>query len=225
MIKLHHLGVSQSERVVWLMEELQLPYELVWHDRGEDRLMQQDYLDLHPAGTAPVIEDDGRVLTESAVILEYICHTYAGGALTLGPSDPNYYEYLYWMHFNNNILGLFFAKAGARDQSSPEAAWFQGFMRRREDRYFDYLEQRLGEVPYLAGDAFTCADIMVMFDLTFLARERLGDASPSTLAYVERVSHRPAYVKAMALAGAQASRPKTEASSGQFDRPPGGVLA
>jgi len=75
MITIHHLGVSQSDRVVWLMEELGLPYKLVWYRRGAtDNLMPASYLALHPAATAPVIDDDGRKIAESAAILEYICH-------------------------------------------------------------------------------------------------------------------------------------------------------
>ena len=109
MITIHHLGMSQSDRIVWLMEELNLPYSLKWYDR-KDQLAPPEYLALHPASTAPVIDDDGRVLAESAVIVEYICHRYAGGALTVAPTQPNYAEYLYWMHFNNNVQGLFFAK-------------------------------------------------------------------------------------------------------------------
>ena len=73
MITIYHLGVSQSDRVVWLMEELNLPYHLEWFDRGEDGLAPDEYRALHPAATAPVIKDGDRTLTESAVILEYIC--------------------------------------------------------------------------------------------------------------------------------------------------------
>lgn len=207
MIKIHHLGFSQSDRVVWLMEELGLPYELVWHDRGPDRLMQQDYLDLHPAGTAPVIQDGHRTLTESAVILEYICHTYAAGALTVSPTDPNYFDYLYWMHFNNNVMGLRLTKTALGDQTTTEAEWMRGLVQRRNDRYFGYLEYWLGRNRYLAGDTFTCADVMSMFDLTFIAPEQVSASFPATLAYFERVSNRPAYIKAMEIAGPSAMRP------------------
>ena len=110
MLTIHHLGVSQSDRVVWLMEELGLPYKLVWYKRGADGLQPPEYVALHPASTAPVVEDDGRVLSESAAILEYVCHRHGGGRLTVAPGAPNYFDYVYWMHFNNNVQGLFFAK-------------------------------------------------------------------------------------------------------------------
>lgn len=178
MITIHHLGLSQSDRIVWLMEELNLPYKLKWYDRV-NRLARPEYLALHPASTAPVIEDGDRVLAESAVILEHICHTHAGGRLTVGPKQPNYAEYLYWMHFNNNVQGLFFAKLVLGSSLGPDAQLAGGFIKRREDKYFSYLNQRLGESPYLAGPEFTCADVMVTFNLTELpSRTCVATAPP-----------------------------------------------
>jgi hypothetical protein len=102
MITIQHLGVSQSDRIVWLMEELGLPYELKWYKRGPDRLAPSEFLALHPAATAPIVEDCDTLLAESGAIVEYICHRHAGGRLTVRPEQPNYADYLYWMHFNNN---------------------------------------------------------------------------------------------------------------------------
>lgn len=90
MITIHHLAVSQSERIVWLMEELGLPYKLKWYERKPNRLAPDELLALHPTAMAPVIEDGGVVLTESAVIVEYICHRHAGGRLALRPEHPGW---------------------------------------------------------------------------------------------------------------------------------------
>jgi len=208
MITIHHLGVSQSDRIVWLMEELDLPYRLKWHKRTEAGLAPNEFLALHPAAMAPVIEDDGTVLTESAVIAEYICHRYAGDKLTVGPQESNYADYLYWMHLNNNILGLFFAKSalGAVGQDSA-AERIRSVVRRREGQYFNFLNARLGVSPYLAGPDFTCADVMVMFPLTSLPLfgGRTIDDLPNVVSYVRRVEARPAYIKAMAIAGPNAT--------------------
>ena len=206
MLTIHHLGVSQSDRVVWLMEELGLPYELVWYKRGADGLMPPEYVALHPAATAPVVTDGDKVLAESAAILEYICHRYAGGKLTVAPSQPNYYDYVYWMHFNNNVQGLFFAKLAAGAQGEERV---RKFIKRREDGYYGHLNARLGESPYLAGPEFTCADIMVTFNLTELALfgGRGIDDLPNVRAYVERIGKRPAYAKAMRIAGPSAAPP------------------
>ena len=209
MITIHHLGVSQSDRVVWLMEELGLPYALRWYDRGADGLMPPEYRELHPAATAPVVQDGERVIAESAVILEYVCHRYAGGKLTVGPSQPNYFDYLYGMHFNNNVQGLFFAKLALGAAQGPEAERIGGFITRRENGYYGYLDQRLAEAPYVAGGEFTCADIMVAFNLTSLSLfgGRKIDDLPNVQAYAKRVTARPAYAKAMAIAGPGAKKP------------------
>ncbi len=87
MLTIHHLGASQSERVVWLMEELGLPYEMVWRKRGADGRAPAWYLALHPAATAPLVQDGDRMLCESAAILEYVCHKYAGGRLAVAPDQ------------------------------------------------------------------------------------------------------------------------------------------
>ncbi len=210
MITIHHLGVSQSDRIVWLMEELGLPYALEWYDRDPATgLAPPEYLALHPAATAPVITDGQTVLTESAVIVEYICHRYADGRLTVRPDQPNYPDYLYWMHFNNNVLGLFFARLALGAAESAHAERIGGFIARRHDRYYGHLDTRLGESEYLAGPELTCADIMVTFNLTSLGR--FGgpgiEGLPNVAAYLERIRKRPAYAKAMSIAGPTATRP------------------
>src|SRR5215471_6940765 len=103
MITIHHLGVSQSDRIVWLMEELGLPYQLKWYRRGPDRLAPADFLALHPAATAPIIQDGDTVLAESGAIVEYICHRYAGARLPFRPEHPNYADSLYWIYFNTTF--------------------------------------------------------------------------------------------------------------------------
>lgn len=204
MITIHHLGVSQSDRIVWLMEELHLPYRLKWFKRNDMGLAPDEYLALHPAATAPVIEDDGEMLTESAVIVEYICHRHAGGSLTVAPQQSNYPEYLYWMHFNNNVLGLFFASIalGAGGQGIG-AERIRTVLNRRQERYYNYLNERLAASSYVAGPTLTCADIMVMFALTGLPLfgGRSIDDLPNVVAYVKRIESRPAYIRAMAIAG------------------------
>ena len=213
MITIHHLGVSQSDRVVWLMEELQLPYELKWYDRGEDFLAPEEFRALHPAGTAPIITDGELVLSESTAIVEYISQRYGEGRLSVPVDSPEYPHYLYWMQFNNNLQTTLFIKiayqsaGGDPDAENP----MMTTTLRREEGLYRALEARLGESEYLGGPEFTCADIMSLFNLTSLsglgARE-IDSSMPNTRAYVERVSARPAYQKAMAIAGPEASRPQ-----------------
>jgi glutathione S-transferase len=194
------------------MEELGLPYRLKWYDRGPDGLMPPEYLALHPAATAPVVYDGDLVLTESAAICEYVSQRYANGRLSVAPDRPDYPDYLYFMHWNNNVQGMFFAKlaanaAGARPGSGNPAG---GVIKRREDGYYRFLEQQLAKREFVAGPDFTCADIMVTFNLTSLPRfgGRTIDDLPSVLAYVARIAQRPAYQKAMQIAGPTATRPE-----------------
>lgn len=212
MITIHHLGVSQSDRIVWLMEELGLPYELKWYDRGEDFLAPPEYRALHPAGTAPIITDGDLVMAESTAIVEYISQRHGGGRLSVGPGDPDYPHYLYWMQFNNNLQTTLFIKMAVQSTGVELDAGntMMTTTRRREEGLYRALEQRLGESDYLGGPQFSCADIMSLFNLTSLAMlgaRTVDDSLPNTLAYVQRVTARPAYQKAMAIAGPTAIRP------------------
>lgn len=214
MITIHHLGVSQSDRIVWLMEELGLPYELRWYDRQPDLLSPPEYRALHPAGTAPIITDGDMTLAESTAIVEYISQRHGGGRLSVPVNSPDYPHYLFWMQFNNNLQSALFVKVAVQATGAePDADnLLLTAMRRREDGLYRALEERLAVSEYLGGPAFSCADIMSTFNLTSLV-ELIGareiDATlPNTRAYVDRVTARPAYQKAMAIAGPGAIRPR-----------------
>ena len=210
MVTIHHLGVSQSDRVVWLMEELGLPYDLKWYDRGEDFLAPAEYRALHPAGTAPIIEDGDLVLAESTAIVEYISQRYGEGKLSVPVDDANYPHYLYWMQFNNALQSILFIKVAAQSGGVTDDNPMMMTTQRREDGIYRALEERLGESEYLGGPDFTCADIMSMFNLTsleMLGARKIDDSMPNTAAYVARVSARAAYQKAMGIAGPAATRP------------------
>lgn len=209
MITIYHLGVSQSDRIVWLMEELELPYELEWFDRGEDQLAPPEYLALHPAATAPVIRDGDKVLADSAAIVEYISQRYANGKLSVPVEAENYPDYLYWMQFNNNIMASFFV-TGALEGLVEEGQenLFLNVATRRQQAYYRHLDEQLTRHDYVAGPDFTCADIMAMFPLTmFSASGHFAlDDFANIGRYVNRISQRPAYAKAMSIAGPAAQR-------------------
>lgn len=211
MITIYHLGVSQSDRIIWLMEELGLPYKLEWFDRAESGLAPSEYKALHPVATAPVIRDGDTVLCESHAIIEYIINRYGNGRFGVDKDQANYAEYLYWMSFRdsfqaNLMLRMFLRNASPDDLAVQRA---DGFSKDREDRMFNHLEQRLGESDYLAGPEFTAADLINFFAFTTLPifGGPTVDHLPNISAYVKRVSQRPAYIKAMAIAGPQAKRP------------------
>ena len=200
MITVHHLGHSQSERIVWLCEELDIPYELKLYKRDSDGAAPAAYKALHPQGTAPVITDGRLALAESGAIMEYILARHGGGRLVVGPQAPNFADYLYWFHYSNGtfVPAAMMSVVAARtaDHDKQRAHVYNA----RMDLGYRMVEQRLGKVPYFAGDAFTAADIMMVFPLTtmraYMGRD-LG-ASPHLRAYLKRIGERPTYRHAMA---------------------------
>lgn len=209
MITIYHLGVSQSDRIVWLMEELGLPYHLEWYDRGPDRLAPPEYLALHPAAMAPVIRDGDLVLAESTAIVQYLAHKYGGGRLTVAPNTPHYADYLYWLQFNNNVLTGFFVKSALKAAGGHDGGIIGKIAQRRSDGLFQQMDQHLASNAYLAGDDFTLADLMSGFAVTSLVAvsgQNL-DGLKNVQSYVQKLTQRPAWQKAMAIAGPQAKRP------------------
>ncbi len=201
MLIVHHLGKSQSERVVWLCEELEIPYELKCYARdAKTMLAPADYKALHSIGSAPVINDGGLVLAESGAIVDYIVAKYGKGRLTLGAGDPDFAPFLYWFHFANGTLQANMGRLMilnrlklADDNPILLAA------KARVDRAFELVEARMGEAEYLAGRAFTTADIMMGFSLTTMRYFQPYDLAryPNIVSYLARIGARPAYRRAM----------------------------
>ncbi len=202
MIKIHHLGHSQSERILWLCEELGLPYQLQHHARDPvTRLSPPELLALHPLGAAPLLEDGDLLLAESAAIVEYLIGRHGAGRLKPGPGHPDYAAFLYWFHFANGnlqptMLRLMAVGRAAADADHP-------VLRATRDRFarlMALLEARLADVPWLAGQEFSAADIMNVFSLTTMRLFMPVDLAPypDIRAYLRRVGERPAYRRAMA---------------------------
>jgi glutathione S-transferase len=204
MLTIHHLGRSQSERIVWLCEELGVPNALKRYDRRADnRLAPPEYKALHPMGIAPVITDGDLVLGESGAVIEYIVQTYGGGRLVLKHGDAGFADYLYWFHFANGTLQPTLGRMMYLERVDP--AGTSAAVQAAKERLalvFSTVEQRLGEATWLAGDAFTAADIMSVFSLTTMRLFRAMDLSPypNVLAYLQRIGARPGYQRAMAKA-------------------------
>jgi len=202
MIVIHHLGISQSDRIVWLCEELGVPYQLERYERdATTRLAPSAYRALTPFGTAPVITDGDVVLGESAAITEYIITLYGKGQLTLAPGAPGYADYLFWFHFANGSL-MPSAMVDMIAQIIGEGNELIGALRERLDRAYAHIEARLGVVPYLAGPSFTAADLLTMFPLTTMRVFAPRDITPypNIRAYLKRIGERPAFQRAMAKA-------------------------
>lgn len=201
MLTIHHLERSQSERIVWLAEELGLPYELKrYHRHPVTILAPPELAQIHPMGAAPIITEGDLVLAESGAIVEYILAKYGQGRLVVGPDAPGFADYLYWFHFANGNLQPVMARSMITRRAQladdhPVQMSIQG----RLDRVLDLLERRLADHEYLAGP-FTAADIMSVFSLTTMRLFMPVDLTPypHLLAYLARIGARPAYQRAMA---------------------------
>jgi glutathione S-transferase len=199
VLTVHHLQASQSERIVWLCEELGVPYELKTYRREANGAAPPAYKALHPQGTAPIITDGSVTLAESGAIVDYILARQGGGNLVVGPHAPNFGDYLYWLHFGNGFFvpsAMMFIVAKRLAGDNQQAAQLFGG---RHELAYRLGEERLGSVPYFAGSAFTVADIMMVFSLTTM-RAVIGHSlenSPNLRAYLQRIGERPAYRRAM----------------------------
>jgi glutathione S-transferase len=201
MLTVHHLGKSQSERIVWLCEELGIPYELKHSARdSQTMLAPAAYKAMHPIGSAPVITDGDLVLAESGAIVEYIIAKYGNGRLALPASHPDFAQYLYWFHFANGTLQagmgrLMILNRLKLDSGNPILVTSKA----RVDRAFDLVDARVREAEYFAGKEFTAADIMMGFSLTtmrYFQPYELGRC-PNVVKYLARIGARPAYRRAM----------------------------
>jgi glutathione S-transferase len=202
LLTVHHLGVSQSERIVWLCEELGLEYQLkLYKRRTDNRLAPDEYKALHPMGIAPVITDGDLVLGESGAICDYVCARYGDGRLTPASDDPDFADHLFWFHWSNGtfmttlMMQLVLASGG---QANPAAA----FVDDRSRRGWKMVETRLGEAPFFGGRNLTTADIMMVYCLT-TSRAFRGtsiDSYPNLKAYLRRIGEWPAYRRAMTKA-------------------------
>ncbi len=201
MLTVHHLGRSQSERIVWLCEELGIDYTLTHHVRDAvTSLSPPELKALHPLGAAPVIVDGDLVLAESGAIVDYIIAKHGGGRLALAPAHPDFASYLYWLHFaNGNLQAVMGRNMILRRLDLPaDNAIFES-TRGRLARALSLVESRLGEATYLAGAEFSAADIMTVFSLTTMRLFYPFDLSPypNILAYLARIGAREAYRRAM----------------------------
>lgn len=202
MLTVHHLGISQSERIVWLCEELGLDYQLKLYKRREDnRLAPDAYKALHPMGIAPVITDGDLVLGESGAICDYICARYGNGRLIPSRDDPDFADHLFWFHWSNGtfmttLMMQLVLSMGA--EGNPTSL----FVNDRSRRGWAMIEARLGEKPFFGGANLTTADIMMVYCVT-TSRAFRGtsiDPYPNLKAYLQRIGERPAYKRAMGKA-------------------------
>jgi glutathione S-transferase len=217
MIVVHHLNNSRSQRVLWLLEELGLPYEIKHYQRDKKTMLAPPELRaVHPLGKSPVITDGALTLAESGAIVEYLAETYGGGKLAPKPGTPEYRRYRYWMHYAEGsampplLLKLvfgqierapmpFFVKPVAKGISAKVNA---AFIRPQIKTHLDFMEGELGKSAWFAGTTFSAADIQMSFPLEAAASRGGLDASqPKLMDFLARSHARPAYRRALEKGG------------------------
>ena len=204
MITVYHLSSSRSERVVWLMEELGLEYQLEFFQREPSGAAPRPMKELHALGKAPVIRDGDTLLAESGAIVDYIVQCYGGGRLAVQREAPEFARYLYWLHFAEGSLMslMLIALVLSRVPEASESPVRTRILDRMK-QMLAFVDAELADRPYFAGPAFTAADVMMLFPFTTMRHFLDYDLAPyaNILAYMKRIEARPAYRKAMALAG------------------------
>lgn len=206
MIRVHHLNNSRSQRILWLLEELERPYEIVRYERDPTSMAAPPELKaVHPLGKSPVVEVDGRVIAESGAIVEYLAGE-PGGQLVPATGTDDHVAYLHFLHFAEGsaqpplLLKLYLNFMGA---AAPEP-----IVRRIDTQIagvLDYLETALGSSGWFAGAGLTAADIQMSFPLEVAVhRGGLNESRPRLMDFLKRIHARPSYRRAIERGGAYA---------------------
>jgi glutathione S-transferase len=218
MITVHHLNNSRSQRVLWLLEELGLAYEIKRYERDPKTMLAPTSLrEVHPLGKSPVITDGDLTLAESGAIIEYLVDRYGNGCLRPTLGTPEYLRYIYWLHYaegsampplllklifdqiENNSMP-FFVRQIARSITNRVKS---SFIEPQITQHLDYMEAEIGKSTWFAGNEFTAADIQISFPLeAAVARAGLNESRPNLIAFLNRIHSRPAYQKALERGGA-----------------------
>ena len=217
MIVVHHLNNSRSQRVLWLLEELGVPYEVKRYERdAKTMLAPPELMAVHPLGKSPVITDDGTTVAESGAIVEYLVERYGQGRLAPPAGSPERLRYTYWLHFSEGsaMPYLVMALIAQRIASSPVPFFvkpvtrgvadtlMKSFVSPNVKRQLDFMEAELGKREWFAGNEFSAADIQMSFPVEAAGqRLGLGPAYPKLQAYLGRIHARPAYRRALERGG------------------------
>ena len=193
--KLHHLNASRSQRLVWLLEELGIEYDLVNHQRHpETNLAPPELLDVHPMGKSPLLEDDGIVIAETGAIAQYLLAKHDPGfTLHPKPGTPDFPRYLEWVHaaegatFLPGLLMFYLMRSELSDHPLAAAMGAEAM------KAVGTIEQHLAKNAYFAGDSFSAADCLMGFQIQSAEGNFGLDGTPATKAWLAKVRERPAY--------------------------------
>ncbi len=203
MIRVHHLNISRSLRVIWLLEEMGVPYELVRHRRDKKTMRAPLALrDLHPLGKLPLVEVGGKVLAETGLIIEYLLAHHAPHLAPAATDADAHWRYRYWMHYAEGSLMPQLLLKLIADKMGLLALPIRGMVKEQVKLHLDYVEKEAGRSPWLAGNEFSAADIMMSFPLEVsVMRAGVTAAThPNITRILSAMQARPAYQRAVAQA-------------------------
>jgi glutathione S-transferase len=217
MIVVHHLNNSRSQRVLWLLEELGVAYEIKHYQRDKKTMLAPPELRaVHPLGKSPVVTDSGKTIAESGAIVEYLVDTYGQGRLKPPPGTDDALHYRYWLHFaEGSAMPPFLVKLIFDTMESRKMPFFikpvvkgiaakvrKGFLDRQIRSVLDFMESELGKREWFAGNEFTAADIQMSFPCEVATgRGGLDQKRPNLWDFVQRIHARPAYKRALEKGG------------------------
>ena len=203
MIRVHHLNNSRSQRVLWLLEEIGAPYEVVRYERDKKTMLApKDLRRIHPLGKSPIIEDNGRTIAETGLIVEYLVQRYGTDLAPPNGSD-SYWRYKYWLHYAEGslmpplLLKLVIDRLGLLGRPA------RPFVGAQLKLHLDFLEGELAGGPWFLGERFSAADIMMSFPIEAArARAGLDQTRPKLMDFLKRIHGRDAYKRALEKGGA-----------------------
>ena len=215
MLTVHHLNQSRSQRVLWALEELQLPYQIVRYQREKTMLAPAALKKIHPLGKSPVLEDNGYVLAESGAILEYLQETWDSGGLLKPQGIDDKLQYRFWLHYAEGslmpllVMKLIFGQMGKAPVPwllRPVGAAFgkgvqKAFLDKQLKPHMQMIEQHLAANPWFAGQRFSIADIQMSFPLLALARRAGLEQMPASQKWLQTVQQRAAWQRAIDQGG------------------------
>jgi glutathione S-transferase len=203
MIEVHHLNNSRSQRVLWLLEELGVDYQIVRYERDAKTMLAPASLKtIHPLGKSPVVRDNAAVLAESGAIIEHLIEHHGNGRFAPPRNAPAYENYRYWLHYAEGslmppfLINLYLGRVGEAASPMQERA------RAMITQHLDFVESSLASRSYLVGDALTAADIQMSFPVELAATQGfLTDAHQGLRNWLSRLHERPAYQRALEKGG------------------------
>lgn len=200
---LHHLNNSRSQRILWLLEEIGAPYEIKFYDRDPvTNLAPPELLAVHPLGKSPVLEDNGRIIMESAAIAEYLCDYHGGERLVPARGTDDHVRHLQWMHFAEGsamtpiLLQIYTARLG------EAAAPLEQRIAQQLDSHFSYMESEVSDDGHFIGSDLSAADVMLSFPAEIAIMQGMAPRYPKLASFVNQCHDRPAWRRAREKGGA-----------------------